>query len=307
MTTAIEIENDPKYVRILDYGFVGLVEHSGSDERICRSARVSYGEGTKSVRENRGLIRYLMRHQHTSPFEMGDVVLHLKIPIFVMRQLVRHRTSSLNEYSARYSVLSDEMYIPSLENIKPQSKANNQGRAGELSAFDATIAQQTIKDSTTASYAAYQELLGNAEYWSDEFPEEGIARELARTVMPVAGYTELYWKQNLLNLFKTLKLREDNHAQWEIQECARAIYKIVQPLFPSACEAYEDYMRDAVSLSSMERDLLRDVIKTSNENQLSFNGAYDKLVQEADGENKLIEDYRLSKRELIEFKQTLGR
>jgi thymidylate synthase (FAD) len=315
MTTQAEVVNDSNYITVLDHGFVGLVDHVGSDDKICRAARVSYGTGTKSVRENRGLIRYLMRHKHTSPFEMGDVTLHLKLPIFVMRQLVRHRTSSLNEYSARYSVLSDEMYIPNLDNIKPQSKQNNQGRAGEFEGEDAQIIQDIIRTSTENSYAVYQALIsegpstfedgeGNDVGFSEDFP--GLARELARTVMPVAGYTELYWKQNLHNLFHMLKLREDPHAQWEIQEFARAIYKIVKPLFPAACEAYEDYMRDAISLSGMEKNLLQNVVLLSNNMNISFNSALEQIIGEEGGEAAMLEAYRLSKRELAEFKSNLG-
>lgn len=310
MTTQADVSNDPTYVTVLDHGFVGLVDHVGSDEKICRAARVSYGAGTKSVRENRGLIRYLMRHKHTSPFEMGDVTLHLKLPIFVMRQLVRHRTSSLNEYSARYSVLTDEMYVPNIENIKPQSKTNNQGRAGELNPADALKAQSLIQTATDVSFKVYQTLLGgestDVSGFSDEFPEDGIAREIARTVMPVAGYTELYWKQNLHNLFHMLKLREDPHAQWEIQEFARAIYKLVKPLFPAACEAYEDYMRDAVSLSGMEKNLLQAVIQFSNGNNVSFSDALAQIEFAEGGESQMLENYRLSKRELAEFKGNLG-
>jgi thymidylate synthase (FAD) len=311
MTIQTEVANDPNYITVLDHGFVGLVDHIGSDEKICRAARVSYGEGTKTVRENRGLIRYLMRHKHTSPFEMADVTLHLKLPIFVMRQLVRHRTSSLNEYSARYSVLTDEMYIPNLENIKPQSKVNNQGRAGELSEADAQTAQHIIKRATSNAFDAYKTLLGDAPddvygEFSDEFPEEGVARELARTVMPVAGYTELYWKQNLHNLFHMLKLREDPHAQWEIQEFARAIYKLIKPLFPAACEAYEDYMRDAISLSGMEKNLLRDIILDSNDLSVSFNAALEYAIERHGDEAGMLEHYRMSKRELAEFKGNLG-
>lgn len=323
MTIQSEILNDPNFVPVLDHGFVGLVDSTGSDDKICRAARVSYGAGTKTVRENRGLIRYLMRHKHTSPFEMADVTLHIKLPIFVMRQLVRHRTSSLNEYSARYSVLTDEMYIPKVENLLPQSTVNKQGRGGGLDPADAKLAQDLIRVSTEESYAVYQTLINDAawqaesddalaladeegnEYgFSDSYP--GLTRELARAVMPVAGYTELYWKQNLHNLFHMLKLREDPHAQWEIQEFARAIYKLVQPLFPAACEAYEDYMRNAVSFSGMEKDLLQDVIKASNDGHCSFDFALGSIIGKHGGETEMLEHYRLSKRELAEFKSNLG-
>ena len=307
MTLQTDVIGDAKYVPVLDHGFVGLVDHMGNDADIVSAARVSYGNGTKSVREDRGLIRYLVRHKHTSPLEMCEVKLHLKLPIFVMRQLVRHRTSSLNEYSGRYSVLTDEMYIPNLENIQPQSTLNKQGRGGEMTPEDQAAAQKLLRDATIHSHQMYQTLLGEGGLtenfgFSDEFP--GMTRELARTVMPVAGYTELYWKQNLHNLFHMLKLREDSHAQWEIQEFARAIYKLIQPLFPAACEAYEDYIRDAKTLSGMEVELLQALITRSNEFDLSFKEAFDHIVAQFDTEAAFLEHFRMSKRELGEFKTT---
>lgn len=308
MTLQRDVIGDERYTGVLDHGFVGLVDTMGDDAAIVNAARVSYGNGTKSVREDRGLIRYLVRHKHTSPLEMCEVKLHLKLPIFVMRQLVRHRTSSLNEYSARYSVLTDEMYIPARENILPQSKTNKQGRAGALSEHDIDHAQALIKQSTEDSFKVYSQLLNQEDYagWSEEFPEEGVARELARTVMPVAGYTELYWKQNLHNLFHMLKLREDSHAQWEIQEYARAIYKLVKPIFPAACEAYEDYIRDSKTFSGMEVNLTQSVIQKSNSTNVSFGSALDSLINGFDSETAFLDFYRMSKRELGEFKKTLG-
>lgn len=307
MTLQTDVQGNERYVPVLDHGFVGLVDHMGDDAAIVSAARVSYGNGTKSVREDRGLIRYLVRHKHTSPLEMAEVKLHLKLPIFVMRQLVRHRTSSLNEYSGRYSVLTDEMYVPEVSNILPQSKLNKQGREGALSDLDALTAQQKIQESTSHSFAVYKALLNEApgeayKEFSDEFPEEGVARELARIVMPVAGYTELYWKQNLHNLFHMLKLREDSHAQWEIQEFARAIYKLVKPLYPAACEAYEDYIRDSKTLSGMEVELMQALVTRSNEFDLSFSEAYDHIQAQFDTEAEFLEHFRMSKRELIEFK-----
>ena len=307
MTLQTDIVGDAKYVPVLDHGFVGLVDHMGSDNAIVSAARVSYGNGTKSVREDRGLIRYLVRHKHTSPLEMCEVKLHLKLPIFVMRQLVRHRTSSLNEYSGRYSVLTDEMYIPNIENIQPQSTLNKQGRGGDMLPQDADAARNLIIAETKRQHAIYKTLLGESNLaenfgFSEEFP--GMTRELARTVMPVAGYTELYWKQNLHNLFHMLKLREDSHAQWEIQEFARAIYKLIQPLFPAACEAYEDYIRDAKTFSGMEVELLQALVTRSNEFDLSFSEAYDHIQAQFETEAEFLEHFRMSKRELAEFKTT---
>lgn len=306
MTLQSEVRGNDRYVPVLDHGFVGLVDHMGSDNAIVQAARVSYGNGTKSVREDRGLIRYLVRHKHTSPLEMCEVKLHLKLPIFVMRQLVRHRTSSLNEYSARYSVLTDEMYIPDLENIKPQSTTNKQGRDGGLNEQDALQAQKLIREATETSYNVYQQLLGEGGEWSEEFPEEGVAREISRTVMPVAGYTELYWKQNLHNLFHMIKLREDSHAQWEIQEFARAIYGLVQPLFPAACEAFEDYIRDAKTMSGMEHSLIASLIETSNEHGISIDAALLMECAKFADQKEFMEHWRLSKREMDEFKKTFG-
>jgi thymidylate synthase (FAD) len=324
MTLQSEVKGDNRYVPVLDHGFVGLIDHMGDDAAIVSAARVSYGDGTKSVREDRGLIRYLVRHKHTSPLEMAEVKLHLKLPIFVMRQLVRHRTSSLNEYSGRYSVLTNEMYVPELENILPQSQMNKQGRAGLLSEEDAIQAQRVIKSSCENSYGSYQTLLnqdsngvqevtlwdkvkkvfgGSEKTFSPDFPQDGVARELARITMPVAGYTELYWKQNLHNLFHMLKLRGDPHAQWEIQEFARAIYALVKPLYPAACEAYEDYIRDAKTLSGME--LMRALVTRSNEFDLSFSEAFDHIQAQFTTEEEFLNRFRMSKRELIEFKNTL--
>lgn len=306
MTLQTDVTGDARYVPILDHGFVGLVDHMGDDAAIVSAARVSYGNGTKSVREDRGLIRYLVRHKHTSPLEMCEVKLHLKLPIFVMRQLVRHRTSSLNEYSGRYSVLTDEMYIPQLENIQPQSSLNKQGRGGDMDPQDQVVAQKLLADATRHSHAVYKALLGEGSNealgFTEDFP--GMTRELARITMPVAGYTELYWKQNLHNLFHMLRLREDSHAQWEIQEFARGIYKLIQPLFPAACEAYEDYIRDSKTFSGMEVELLQALINRSNEFDLSFKEAYDHIQAQFSTEAEFIDHFRMSKRELGEFKST---
>lgn len=221
--------------------------------------------------------------------------------------------NSLNEYSGRYSVLTDEMYVPNVENILPQSKTNKQGRAGELNENDAAHARSLIKMSVDRSYETYKALLndyegseGFTDNFSEEFPEDGIARELARITMPVAGYTELYWKQNLHNLFHMLKLREDPHAQWEIQEFARAIYSLIKPIFPLACEAYEDYIRDAKSLSSMESELLQTIITRSNEYDLSFLEAFGHIQAQFETEAEFLDHFRLSKRELVDFKTTFS-
>lgn len=257
LTKQHEVAADPRYKTVLDHGFVGIVDTFGTDSSIVQAARVSYGDGTKTVNEDRGLLRYLMRHKHTSPFEMCQVKLHIKLPIFIMRQWVRHRTASLNEYSGRYSVMTDEFYVPSLEQIKPQSSNNKQGRSGDISESDATAIQGLMSDLFEQNYDLYQKLLAEEtkpEETSDEF--NGIARELARTILPVANYTELYWSQNLHNMMHLMKLRLDPHAQYEVRVFAQAVYDLLEPIYPLAFEAFNDYVLHSVSHSRMEIQLM---------------------------------------------------
>jgi len=283
LRTEIDFETDTKYKPVLDHGFVGLVDHMGSDDAIVRAARVSYGEGTKKVQGDRGLIRYLMRHEHTTPFEMCEVKFHIKLPIFVMRQLVRHRTASLNEYSARYSVITDEFYVPEPDKLNPQSTTNKQGREGELTDEQRAhiIADQI--ESWDHAYSVYEQHINN----------DGLARETARTILPVGGYTECYWKANLKNFLHMARLRMDSHAQWEIQEFARAMYDLARPLFPLACEAFEDYAVDSVRVSRQDYALLKKLI---NKNK------WDDLVDRLRSEENVAKTYDLSKRELEDFK-----
>ena len=280
----IDFDTDKTYVPVLDHGFVGLVDHMGSDNAIVRAARVSYGEGTKKVQGDRGLIRYLMRHEHTTPFEMCEVKFHIKLPIFVMRQLVRHRTASLNEYSARYSVITDEFYVPEPDKLKPQSTTNKQGREGELTDEQRAhiIADQI--ESWDHAYSVYEQHINN----------DGLARETARAILPVGGYTECYWKANLKNFLHMARLRMDSHAQWEIQEFARAMYELVKPLFPIACEAFEDYAVNSVKVSGLEVDLMRRLI--SKEKWLD-------LLEDFRDDEGIAKKFDLSKRELDEFKE----
>ncbi|RYE93068.1 MAG: FAD-dependent thymidylate synthase, partial [Oxalobacteraceae bacterium] len=280
MTKQLEILHDPKYISVLDQGFVGLVDHMGSDADIVSAARVSYGDGTKSVNQDRGLIRYLVSHRHTSPIEMAEVKLHIKMPIFIMRQWVRHRTASLNEYSGRYSIMSDEFYRPGSEALAPQSQVNNQGRAGSFTDKELEGVQTLMGAAFDTAYHAYSTLVTPATeleqprdafldpydpsdygYFDDSYP--GLARELARTVMPVANYTELYWKQDLHNLLHLIKLRRDSHAQKEIQAYAEAVYTLIKPLFPLTIEAWEDYVWYGTNLSRMDGELLQTLL-TSN-------------------------------------------
>jgi thymidylate synthase (FAD) len=284
LRSEIDFETDHSYKPVLDHGFVGLVDHMGSDAAIAQAARVSYGKGTKAVQSDRGLIRYLMRHEHTTPFEMCEVKFHLKLPIFVMRQLVRHRTASLNEYSARYSEITDEFYSPNPENIKPQSTANKQGRAGEYTELEsANIIADQIK-AWDHSYNIYQQHINDL----------GLARETARAILPVGGYTECYWKANLKNFLHMARLRMDSHAQWEIQEYARAMYELAKPYFPIAFEAFEDYSVNAKKISDQEYSLLKRLLKHT----------WNDIMSGYRTEEALCTEYNLSKRELEEFKKT---
>lgn len=228
---------------VLQHGFVTLVDYMGDDNAIVQAARVSYGMGTKSVRDDAGLIRYLMRHRHTTPFEMVEAKLLVKLPIYVARQWIRHRTASVNEYSARYSVVPDLFEIPREEHIMGQSRTNRQGSEGELPGETRKWFQEEASRIARDSYRVYSEALG-----------KGISRETARTVLPVSTYTEWYWKINLHNMFHFLSLRMDPHAQIEIREYANIIGdEIVGRIAPVAYSAFKDFTLNSVSLSSKEK------------------------------------------------------
>jgi thymidylate synthase (FAD) len=274
MTHQDSILQDDRYIPIHNAGFAGLIDVMGSDADIARAARVSYGQGTKSVSEDNTLIRYMMRHRHTSPFEMAEVKFHIKLPIFVMRQHVRHRTPSLNEMSARYSELSDEFYIPEPEYLMPQSTTNKQGRSGTYEPEETTFMQNLILKLYEASYNGYKHLLTKYE----------LARELARMVMPVSAYTECYWKVDLKNFLHYLSLRRDPHAQREIRDFADAMYKLVQPHFPQAFKAWEDYQFNAYTCSAMEIEYLRSILSVHNAPSI-----------------EQLESFGISKREATEF------
>lgn len=240
-------------IQCLDKGFVRLVDFMGDDSSIVQAARVSYGEGTKKLTEDRGLIRYLMRHQHSTPFEMVEFKFHVKLPIFVARQWIRHRTANVNEYSGRYSVMKDEFYVPSADQIRPQSTTNKQGRADETLAPDKTSKIiDLMQHSQSQMYHEYEDLLG-----------KNLARELARINLPVSLYTEWYWKIDLHNLFHFLRLRIDPHAQYEIRVYGEAMASIVKEIVPFAWEAFEDYMLKAVRFSQLELNVLRNIITNS--------------------------------------------
>lgn len=233
---------------VLDKGFVRLVDYMGGDSRIVQSARVSYGEGTKTVREDAGLIDYLLRHQHTSPFEQVVLTFHVKMPIFVARQWVRHRTARMNEISGRYSVMKDEFYVPQADDIAMQSSDNKQGRCEEpVSAADAAKIQDDFIRGQKALYDSYKKMV-----------DFGLAREIARINLPLSLYTEFYWEIDLHNLFHFLRLRLDGHAQKEIRAYAEVMLEMVKAVAPMATESFLQHQNGGVSFSKEEMAALRD-------------------------------------------------
>lgn len=236
---------------VLDHGFVYLVDYMGNDQSIEQAARVSYGTGTRKVSETRGLIRYLMRHEHTTPFEMVELKFHAKMPIFVARQWVRHRTANINEYSGRYSLLDKEFYVPEPENVAFQSSSNKQGRGEEVDPKDAQFVRDLIIQDASRNYDHYETMVSDYD----------IAKELARINLGVNYYTQWYWKVDLHNLFHFLKLRKDPHAQWEIRQYADAMGQIVEDSVPLAWEAFKDYELDAVKLSGQEKEVIGNLIR----------------------------------------------
>ncbi|MDO8430100.1 MAG: FAD-dependent thymidylate synthase [bacterium] len=234
-------------VKCLDHGFVYLAEYMGSDSSIVQAARVSYGQGTKKINEDKGLIRYLMRHAHTTPFEMCELQFHCKMPIFVARQWIRHRTANVNEYSGRYSEMSNEFYLPDASVLRKQSQSNRQGRSDEeLTPKQNEKVLKILNTLYKNQYSGYKKLL-----------DIGLTRELARMGLSVANYTQWYWKIDLHNLMHFLRLRLDGHAQYEIRVFGEAMAKIVKDSFPLAYEAFEDYRLNAKSFSGPELELLK--------------------------------------------------
>lgn len=238
---------------ILENSKVSLLDVMGNDEEIVAAARISYNSSKSREHtslDNEKLIRYLMRHRHTSVFEMAEVKFYLKVPIFVARQLVRHRTANLNEVSGRYSELPNECYVPDVDQCGSQSTENNQGRADinhdVMSEFRAKMARQTIQDAIQHTRAAYDSLLQSSN----------VSREIARIVLPTAQLTEIVWKCDLHNFLHFCKLRMDSHAQYEIRVMAEAMYELVKPLFPITCQAFEDYILNGKTLSTLDQRLL---------------------------------------------------
>ena len=230
-------------IPVLDHGFIRVIDYMGDDGAIVQAARVSYGAGTKHVQNDAGLIRYLMRHWHSTPFEMCEVKLHVKLPVFVARQWIRHRTANVNEYSARYSILDREFYIPAPENLAAQSVVNNQGRGEVLSGAESARVLEILKSDAGQAYDHYEEMLS-------QDGQQGLARELARMNLPMNIYTQWYWKTDLHNLFHFLRLRADAHAQYEIRVYAEAIAACVRDWVPLAYGAFEDYRLGGTTLSA---------------------------------------------------------
>lgn len=307
MTFQSEVLNDPHYVPLLDHGFLGIVDHLGGDHSIVRAARVSYGTGTKSVSSDRGLIRYLLRHNHSTPLEMCEFVWHIKLPIFVMRQLIRHRTISTNEYSGRYSVMTDEFYLPDPNEVQPQAIANKQGRAGAIDEVSKAGVTWLMQEASEHAFHAYHVLLGEREgvdgHYDPYDPEQplltndypGIARELARTVLPLSTYTEAYIKMNLWNLLRFLRLRIDAHAQYEIRVYADAMHEFIKPIVPLACEAFNDYILQSKTLSRMEQALLAHIMREMH-TQNSIKHWMTQVDRAA-----MAEEYGMNRREFDDF------
>ncbi len=274
-------------IPVLDHGFIRVVDYMGDDAAIVQAARVSYGKGTKKVSQDAGLIRYLMRHWHTTPFEMCELKLHVKLPMFIARQWIRHRTANVNEYSARYSVLDREFYIPNKAQLASQSTQNHQGRGNVLEGEEAERALKWLREDADRAYDHYQEMLNEdaAGNVLDD-SKKGLARELARMNLPINAYTQWYWKIDLHNLFHFLHLRADPHAQYEIRVYADAIFEVVKKWLPIAAQAFEDYRMGAAHLSAQGITTISRMLNGEEVNQA---------------------DSGLSKREWDELMATLGR
>ena len=258
-----------KPIKVLDHGFIRVIDYMGDDAAIVQAARVSYGKGTKTLNQDRGLINYLMRHHHTTPFEMCEIKLHIKLPIFIARQWIRHRTANVNEYSARYSILDKEFYLPNPENIAVQSNTNKQGRSQILEAHEAERVLNILKENALEAYDTYMDLLNlNEETGEISDPNKsGIARELARMNLTLNYYTQWYWKIDLNNLLHFLRLRSDIHAQYEIREYANLILDIVAQWVPYTYESFINYKNEAVTLSKTAVKTLKDILQGKNVTQ----------------------------------------
>lgn len=235
---------------VLDHGFVRVIDYMGDDNAVVQAARVSYGKGTKKVSEDKGLIHYLMRHRHSTPFEMCEIKFHVKLPIFVARQWIRHRTANVNEYSARYSILDREFYIPAPEQLAAQSVANRQGRGDVLTGAEAARVLDILKQDSTSAYDHYAEMLNESEAGETiDAEKQGLARELARMNLSLNFYTQWYWKIDLYNFMHFLSLRADPHAQYEIRVYADAMLDVLRKWVPLTAEAFDQHRLHAITLS----------------------------------------------------------
>ena len=249
-------------IPILDHGFIRVVDYMGDDTSIVQAARVSYGKGTKKVSTDSGLIKYLMRHRHSTPFEMCEIKYHIKLPIFIARQWIRHRTANVNEYSARYSIMDKEFYVPSKENLAAQSTNNRQGRGALINGTQADNILKILKEDAERNYQHYEEML-NEKYDGTiiDDKKQGLARELARMNLTLNSYTQWYWKTDLLNLLNFLALRADSHAQFEIREYADVMMNTVKKWVPISYDAFVDYRVGGMELSAKGKIVIQKMIK----------------------------------------------
>lgn len=255
-------------IHLLDHGFVRVIDYMGDDNAIVQAARVSYGKGTKKINEDQGLIRYLLRHKHTTPFEMCEIKLHVKMPFFIARQWLRHRTANVNEYSARYSILSREFYIPKPEHIAKQSKTNRQGRDEAFSDEETQSIINLLTRDSEHVYKHYQELLNENEQGEPiKGDQDGLSRELARMNLTLNYYTEFYWKIDLHNLMHFIRLRADPHAQYEIRVYAEALLDILKKWVPITYQAFMDYHVEACTLSKQSLDVVKRLLNGEDVSQ----------------------------------------
>lgn len=274
-------------IPVLDHGFLRVIDYMGDDAAVVQAARVSYGRGTRKVSEDAGLIRYLMRHRHSTPFEMCEIKLHVKLPVFVARQWIRHRTANVNEYSARYSILDREFYVPAPDKLAAQSSMNRQGRGAVLEGEEAAEVLSLLRDDAARAHENYRWMLNEDEEGNPIDPERsGLARELARMNLTLSTYTQWYWKTDLHNLLHFLALRADAHAQYEIRVYAEAMFPVMQAWVPQTWAAFQDYRLGAVNFSAAMLAVLKRML---------------------DGESVTQEASGLSKREWREFMDALGR
>lgn len=279
-------------INVLDHGFIRVVDYMGNDSSIVQAARVSYGAGTKQVNDDQSLINYLMRNDHTSPFEMCEIKLHVKLPIFVARQWIRHRTANVNEYSSRYSILKNEFYLPKLENICEQSQNNKQGRGETIPEEFASRILEILRSDSIRAFNNYQLMLNvDVDNNPIDVSRPGVARELARIELPLNTYTEWYWKIDLHNLLHFLKLRSSDHAQFEIREYAKVLLDILQKWVPATYNAFMKYKINSKAVSNDAFQVIQKLLKnepvTFNDSNLS-KGEWNALMTDLDLKEKLI-------------------